>query len=72
MPAEHVVHGRAATAIRHVRDFDPRLLAEHRHREMAERADADDAYFTAPASFLHAAITSPIVLYGLLALVAMT
>ena len=45
MAAEHVVHGRAAATIWHMRDLDAGLLAEHRHREMAERADADGGVF---------------------------
>ena len=45
MAAEHVVHGRAAATIWHMRDLDAGLLAQHRHREMAERADADGGVF---------------------------
>ena len=45
MAAEHVIHGRAAAAIRHMGDFHAGLLGEHRHGEMAERADADRGVF---------------------------
>ena len=45
MAAEHIVHRRAAAAVGHMRDLDAGLLAEHRHREMAERADADGGVF---------------------------
>src|SRR5437762_425411 len=40
-----LVHRRAAAAVGHMHDLHAGLLAEHRHRQMAERADADGGVF---------------------------